>query len=926
MIMSDNYSNKLSRLQQHYNLEELNAIELAQFDAQLAATREKLKKAVHKASEKGGFANTKVAARLKENIMFDLVETIGAEMVIAVIKETGSRTSEHQQILRHFAHCWSKLLDYQDEPTPEDPTIMLHANEWAYIAFSRMLDAAAIPKGNDFRIKKGRDERRRFEEEDEVPQRPSVQTVQQNIAQMVLFQTRMQFYKVLFPYWFRTRHTDALKGGSAGLRYYQRDMSKTMDDMRASLMLKEEQTEDDLQRLKILTALDALPEMENNRHFTTVLGSWLYSIVFIRTGLFEENQADMTEPKKLSLVKDAEELRKAWGKELYRKPMQHPMLAPPVEITNESYGGRLWSEAKHVPEGTVGKAVDSHKGSFEFSQTRLDFFNTQSLVPFAVNPFTLELLKTLKDQNIKLGGFDCFVSDELPRPSDMLCGKPQDYDRWDEADQYQWCTKHPDWKKVKRDISKRRTEQIERLRKCQPSKVIYELACQYAGKTIWFPNRPEFRGRLLSDAIYFHPQGRESAKALIWLDQPVEVTDDNKRDTRVWLANHIASCYGDGLDKKSFSKRTNWIADPITKEKITAVALMHTHDFSLGLQVLKEVESKDGKPLMFAAACREWYELFVSDAPKSHTQLLVGNDATCSGQQFAAAWRRSRALATAVNLIPADSPNDLYGMVYANLHDRIKGSLSERHERDLRLRGLGRSIAKGAIQPMQYGAGKDTGTAGLVAKIEKLRDKGILRLSEQEVDAIKRNFHKALAEAAEMNVTNEWFRHFAELCADSREDIIIPTALGDQVVMKYDQGSAYRIDTFKYGSVRYGRKTDRNQVTLVEPNGVPDTDRWRTALSANVTHTGDATLLAIALHDVEYGFSSNHDAVYCAAPHMNDIRDRLRKAFVVVGSFDMFSELQTANGVTVEPGSIDDPIVGDWTTIEDVLQSAYFVN
>lgn len=967
--MSDNYQQQLKKLGEHYDLTALEAMQLKHLDHCIDQGRQEFRRKLDRAKRKGGFSNTKVARLLKSDLIFELVERAGAEFVLAMVQDQGEHIANHRRMLSHFAQAWAALEEIQgdeEDLDSKDPTRLVHLSQWVFIGLNTMLDAAAMPKSNDYQIKRSRSERRRFDEEDDLPSRPSVQTIQQRIGEVILFQTKMAFYQRLFPYWFKRTYGEAVKDGAAGLRYFSRDMDHNMSSLLASMTLahgkwqagsdlrferkqsreerlrvpnlskyerdyllkeaQQDQAEDAkaaerLNQIALLNGLQQFPDMENSAPFKVILGSWIYGIVFDGTELFVEAQEDIKSPKKLDLREECHELREAFDHSLKSVSLSRPMLSPPLELTNRSIGGRLYSKEKPL--------LTTPKGQFEFSQERLDFFNRQALVPFRINRFVFDVLTTLKERNVDLGNFDHYMAEELPMPSDLVSGKPKDWDRLSESEQYVWLKANPQFKSAKQTVAKLREKQIKRLRLSLPSKEIYRIAAEAVSlEQFWIPVFPEFRGRLMADVSNLNYQGRDAAKALIKLALPVEVNDGNRERTRFWIANHLASCFGGTLDKKPFSQRINFVEDPVFQEKIRAVATMVSGDFSQGLQVLKEVDDNDGKPLMFAAACREWFELFVARS-KSTTDLMVGVDATCSGQQFAAAWRRSKTLAKAVNLIPADEPSDLYGLVYANLHDRIKGSLSERHERALRLNGHGRSIAKGGIQPMQYGSSDKTGTAGLRKKMEKLA-KGPLKLHEREQEAIVKHFHKALCEVSEMTTTNEWYRSFAAHCGaiEGKTSIVIPTALGDSIEMQYQQSDSYVIDTFRYGSLRYKRKgTGRKQITLVEPNGKPDTEKWVTGLNANTTHgAGDATLLAIALHDCPYDFGTNHDAVYAAAPNMDNLGVRLRKAFVRVGSFDLFSEIQKANGVDLKPGTVPNPVVGDWKDLDCCLDSLYMFN
>jgi DNA-directed RNA polymerase len=355
--------------------------------------------------------------------------------------------------------------------------------------------------------------------------------------------------------------------------------------------------------------------------------------------------------------------------------------------------------------------------------------------------------------------------------------------------------------------------------------------------------------------------------------------------------------------------------------------LEENHSWSLGNDVLKEVDAGDGKPALFAAACREWYELFMAPSPKTTTDLIVSNDCSCSGQQFAAGWRRSKTLARATNCIESDEIHDLYSDVYKNMMERIlcdeAGNISTRHEREMRLKGLGRSIVKGGIQPSMYGAGEETAITGVKAKIDKFSKKG-LKLSDVERALIVNHYQPAVNEVCEMNTMNQWFREVARALGDNKaESILIPTPVGDTIEIVYSQLKGMKVSTFRYGTQRYKAKT--KSVTLVEPNGKPDVKKWVSSLSANTTHgAGDASQLCLALNDAPFDFVTCHDSVGCAAPHMNELRRRMKEAYVKVVSFPLFDEILKANNLVAGQKMVN-PIIGDWDPTE-ALRSTYLLS
>ena len=929
--MSDTYSDLIEQLNSEYDLEHLAQLQEQHEANCIKAGRAKVKKAVSEAKSKGGFSNTTVARYLKESVLHELIEAAGDDFNRIMCSDVGERIPEHQEMFKHFIDSCSAMYEYRNGLTPEDKgvdvTQLINLQQWIFIGLNGMLDAAAIPASNDYQIKRRRWEIDPNEKEKVKPHRPSVASIHRNIGTMICFQMRMQMMKSLWWNWFDKQLQEANKKGSAGLRYFQRDMNEAIAGLISHLGIKARSCQQTYEKLKLITSFDELTRGHGTDTFRITLGSWVYGIIFdnlVIDGVpfFSETPSTPTKPKLLEMIKDehgAPVLTTAWSKTLRHANVLAPMVCPPRKLNAEHKGGRISSQTLST--------LKTWKGHTDMAPQRVDFFNRQALTPLKINSWILDLLTTYKEANQSIGSFDYYIrADHIPLPSDLLEGKPNDYDKWEPKQQHRWNTAHPDWKTVRRQSSQIKTAHFHRLREAEPSYVLYDMACSMVEHpAIWLPVRPEFRTRLITDVLHLSYQGRDSAKALLKLAEPVDIGDG--KSTRKWIANQLATTYGSNLDKLSMSKRINKVEHKDFQEKIRVVATMlyPEGDWSAGNDILQAVDDGDGKPLQFAAACREWWELFMHSVPKTTTDLIVNNDCSCSGQQFAAGWRRAKGIAIATNAAPSDDPHDLYKDVWDELVQRVTDNgagFSRRHTVDLR-NGKGRGIMKGGIQPNMYGSGEQTALNGVLAKMAKYHKKG-LRLSDKEQALIVEYYQQSLDEVCEMNTTNEWFRKLSSALAKKKAPhVVIPTPLGDNIIIKYEKSDSYSVDTFRYGKCQY--KTSRRTAQLVKPNGSPDRRKWRTALSANTTHgAGDASMLAIALHDADFHFVTCHDSVGCAAPRMDDLRDRMRKAYVEVAQFPIFEKILEANDITPKQ-DWPDPIVGDWNPT-DALDSEYLLS
>jgi len=169
---------------------------------------------------------------------------------------------------------------------------------------------------------------------------------------------------------------------------------------------------------------------------------------------------------------------------------------------------------------------------------------------------------------------------------------------------------------------------------------------------IYFPHSLDFRGRIYPVASYLTPQGADLSRALLLFANGKPVDAQAAR----WLAIHGANCYGvspegQRISQWTFDQRVQWVE--ANEKYILEVAADPVSTFWW-------VRAKD--PLKFLAFSIEWSaylqaksrgETFVSCLP-------VYQDGTCNGLQHFAALLRDERGGRSVNLVPQDTPQDVY--------------------------------------------------------------------------------------------------------------------------------------------------------------------------------------------------------------------------------------------------------------------------
>lgn len=229
---------------------------------------------------------------------------------------------------------------------------------------------------------------------------------------------------------------------------------------------------------------------------------------------------------------------------------------------------------------------------------------------------------------------------------------------------------------------------------------------------IWFPCNMDFRGRVYPIPS-FSFQGDDLNKGLLQFADvpPIENEDDIK-----WF--YIAGAEFAGIDKVSFDECIQWVKD--------------NHDNICGtfcdpLAMVDWWGNLDC-PFEFLQFCFEYQRLM--DYKANHNNSVIGFktgmpiafDGTCSGIQHYSAMLRDPVGAKAVNLVKADKPNDIYGMV-ANVvqkyldEDAVSGTPDEWSEEKQRTLigtktmaqlwkqfGINRKVTKRSVMTLAYGS------------------------------------------------------------------------------------------------------------------------------------------------------------------------------------------------------------------------------
>lgn len=234
--------------------------------------------------------------------------------------------------------------------------------------------------------------------------------------------------------------------------------------------------------------------------------------------------------------------------------------------------------------------------------------------------------------------------------------------------------KHP--LEIKKNTAGRRKLTFLEEKKLAAFLSIKQLEMNILGLALIFKKVPEFfipvridnRGRVYCMVDYLNYQGIELAKSLLLFSKGEKIKKFDKESIE-YLKIFGANCFGNGIDKKSYNDRVEWVNN--NEEDIL------NFRGAGGGKLIMEADSK----LLFIAFCFEYINYYSSlnsneDFYISHFPIQL--DATCNGYQHLSLLTGDEPLAGELNLVSGDDdsiPKDFYSFVALKVNDYLKQKL-----------------------------------------------------------------------------------------------------------------------------------------------------------------------------------------------------------------------------------------------------------
>ena len=845
---------------------------------------DKWKRELSEQEQKGDGANTPMARKMKSYYFDDIVRGLQEE----IDNPTRVRSSYATNTIRK---CLGITLTYKkDKRTgekilqPKEPTNQFDLELAVFIALQIAMENALMPAMKEKTIN------RKSGQEVVVYPAGDRASLIEKIAKRVEQQIYFAYVEKCFPAYFETIEKSCSGGGDiprSSSHYFRFNMMRALKNKAEALRKEGKNIEAD--------AMEFKPFGADRKH----IGSWLLSGLIKYSQLFTEETINLdgkTQQVYVVLSESAKQYSARYIAEQKRIVIDDmPMLCPPVAATDEHFGSWLLSSEILTPL--------EHKGALKISPQMKDYINHLQRVKYQVNPFIYQLLEYLHKRNGKLGKF---IPHEYEEPMDLAQAlgvvRRGDY----EAETSELVAKGDAFKQAKKQKSLAKAKQLRLVEKGRRSKQIFRALTDLHDKEgFYYPHMWDFRGRAYCLCKTSpEPQGMDYQKAAVMFAEPQPID----ARTKFWLSVEIAN--NAGVDKVSFSERIKWVEQH--QSEITLVATMFRTGFEQ--EAISYLDTIDN-PFQFAAACEEYYSCFIAKDRKT-TTIRVGVDMSCSAAGIHAGWKLDAYDAEAVNITPSNAPEDLYKRVWDALVENNKKHRPYSPIRSQRLtalteEGYGRKISKKMIMVFQYSAG----IKKQMSEFYKIHDDlpEHLQLDKDEVKAFRELWTKTTSETMSVDSVIAWFQaRVEEIYKSGKTEVLIPNATGSVQVMKYPLMKKVR----QVQSFHNGRFTE------YEDTGKPDIKAWKRAITANATHMTDSAIMAIALHDFPYAFSTIHDAAHTYATEAMDLMtDRLKDGYVQAVGMDIWDKFREINGLPIEPAT-DFPKTNT-LNLEDVRHSDY---
>jgi DNA-directed RNA polymerase, mitochondrial len=345
-----------------------------------------------------------------------------------------------------------------------------------------------------------------------------------------------------------------------------------------------------------------------------------------------------------------------------------PMLIPPVPWTPDQCGGYLTHHTTLLRYRSKSQLSVLRSANLQQVHHSLNYLGS---IPWKVNKRVIDVMKELYSRGELVGELPSREILEEPPEEDFyvprsqlkVYSNPSSESATDEppADGNEMVLNTREYKYQCRRVRQKNSE--NHSLRCD-LEIKFNIADEFRDDVIYFPWNVDFRGRAYPVPPNLNHMGSDKCRGMLYfaVGKPL-----GKRGFE-WLKIHLCNLFGN--NKIPLADRVKW-----TEEHMSQIMESAQNPIE-GDRWWATAE----EPYQALATCFEISEAMKCENPESYVcSLPVHQDGSCNGLQHYAALGRDFAGGSAVNLTPADRPQD----VYTEVLKRVLIRIDEDAKRDL---------------------------------------------------------------------------------------------------------------------------------------------------------------------------------------------------------------------------------------------------
>jgi len=546
-------------------------------------------------------------------------------------------------------------------------------------------------------------------------------------------------------------------------------------------------------------------------------------------------------------------------------PAFMPTLIPPRPWTSPFEGGYWTPRVRRLTlVKTPSRAYLQELGNVEMPEV-YTAINALQNTAWTVNTKVLEVMDNLWLDHSDLGNIPTADDEALPTKPVWLTDEMTKETMTEEQ-----LNEFRDWKSSCVQVREKNAKAVAD-RKCFMD--MLSMAHRFSGKEFHYVYQLDWRGRAYPVGLYLQPQGDDMQRGLL---EFATVCPINTQEAADWLAIHGAGLWG--VDKVSFEERVKWVLDHEREILASAQDPYANRFWAEGSH-----DHKAEKPWQALAFCFDW-AAFRAHGFGYESALPVQMDGTCNGLQNFSAMLLDPIGGAAVNLLPAETPQDIYMRVADIVIRRVEREAADGNELALMWVGnVKRKVVKRPVMTLAYGARKFGFTDQVfkdTVKPWRQDNPATYPFGTKGFEAAQYMGHAIWDAVGEVVVAAraamDWLQEVARTVSKEGLPINWTTPTGFLVQQNYKLRDMKRID-IAFQKVRVMLSMDKGSEKL-------DQKKQASGISPNYVHALDAahmmrTICASTCAGVE-SFSFIHDSYGTHAGNCPALATMLREEFV----------------------------------------------